>query len=395
MRRFILFLVILLAAVWVGVKIAADPGYVLLAYHQWTVEMPLWFTIFALLFIFFALYFLVRVLRNIGILPRRLRNWSAQRQERIAVNLTKDGMLALAAGDWRIAEKKLVRADLNGELRWLNFIAAAQAADEQRATERRDSYLRRALKDTPQAEVAVGLARARFQFSQQQLEQALATLRRLAQLAPRQSYVAELLAKVYIELKEWENLLELLTRAQKQKILSTEKITALEKQAYQGLLSKTAQQSPHMQVLQDVWRRMPRNLQQDVDLQRVYAVCLREKGAAADAEELLRKSIAKHWDNNLVREYGLTIGAHPDKQLSVAEGWLKSHENNPVLLLTLGRLCVQNQLWGKARSYLETSLAQQPKAETYAVLAQLFEHLNDDRSAYENYRRGLLASANS
>jgi HemY protein len=44
----------------------------------------------------------------------------------------------------------------------------------------------------------------------------------------------------------------------------------------------------------------------------------------------------------------------------------------PSLLLTLGRLCLQNSLWGKARDYLENSLQVQRNPEACAELAQAF-----------------------
>lgn len=51
-----------------------------------------------------------------------------------------------------------------------------------------------------------------------------------------------------------------------------------------------------------------------------------------------------------------------------------------MLLLALGRLCMNNQL-GKAREYLERSLAQRPSAVTAGELARVAIQLGDvDRS---------------
>ena len=40
-----------------------------------------------------------------------------------------------------------------------------------------------------------------------------------------------------------------------------------------------------------------------------------------------------------------------------AERWLSSRSRDPELLATLGRLCCQAELWGKAKSFLEASLS--------------------------------------
>lgn len=390
MRRFILFLLALLIAVWAGVKISIDPGYMLIAYQQWTIEMPLWFAIITGILIFVLLYFCFRFVQAIGILPERLKNWSVQRHNRHAVQLTNQGVLALAAGEWRVAEKKLLRADVHNELRWLNYIMAAQAAQELGAPDRRDNYLQQALRISPKTEVAVGLCQAHYQLKQRQFEQAQATLRRLLQVAPRQKYLIELLAQVYIELRAWDELLELITLAQKYKTLDANEIVLLQQKTYQGLLAKAAQQTSHVQVLQSIWQQLPRHLQSNPQLIHDYVKYLQTKSANNEAEEVLRKYLQKNWDPNLVYDYGVIISTHVDKQLATAESWLKHHEQDPQLLLTLGRLCLQNQLWGKARSYLETSLLQKPVPETFLVLAKLFEQRNEVPLAYENYKKGLL-----
>jgi hypothetical protein len=59
----------------------------------------------------------------------------------------------------------------------------------------------------------------------------------------------------------------------------------------------------------------------------------------------------------------LVRGDDPARQLQTAEGWLKDHPQDASLLLTLGRLSLQNRLWGKARDYLESSLRMERNPE--------------------------------
>ena len=58
-----------------------------------------------------------------------------------------------------------------------------------------------------------------------------------------------------------------------------------------------------------------------------------------------------------------------------------------VLLLALGRLCAQQQLWGKAQSYLEASLSVTPSRDAYTALAQLFQQTQNHDLATQNYQR--------
>jgi HemY protein len=78
------------------------------------------------------------------------------------------------------------------------------------------------------------------------------------------------------------------------------------------------------------------------------------------------------------------------RQLKNAEEWLREHDNDPVLLLTLGRLSLLNGLWGKARSYLEQLLAHSPSPEAFRLLAEAQEQLGDREAALRCHRQGLL-----
>jgi HemY protein len=108
---------------------------------------------------------------------------------------------------------------------------------------------------------------------------------------------------------------------------------------------------------------------------------------------LIRDALKRTWDDDLARYYGLAISSDVAKQLATAETWLKSQSHNPSLLLSLGRLSILNQLWGKARSYLESSLDLAPSAETYRELGRLLDLRGEEVLANECYRKGLLATA--
>jgi HemY protein len=79
-----------------------------------------------------------------------------------------------------------------------------------------------------------------------------------------------------------------------------------------------------------------------------------------------------------------------NKQLEMAEGWLKEHQHNAWLLLALGKMCISRSLWGKARNYLEASISICPMPENYLKLARLLEeHMEEPAAAQEYYRQGL------
>jgi HemY protein len=120
-----------------------------------------------------------------------------------------------------------------------------------------------------------------------------------------------------------------------------------------------------------------------------YAEQLRRLGADVQAEEVLRTAIKRDYNTHLARLYGLVRGADPGKQLQTAEGWLKNHTDDAGLLLTLGRLCLQSSLWGKARDYLESSLRLQRNPEACAELARLLAQLGETDRSNQLFQEGL------
>jgi uncharacterized protein HemY len=80
MKRLLIIVIFLSIAIFLGTRIAADPGYVLVARSHWTMEMPLWLAILLLMLLFFLGCGVIRALSGIFHLPKRLRLWLKQRR---------------------------------------------------------------------------------------------------------------------------------------------------------------------------------------------------------------------------------------------------------------------------------------------------------------------------
>lgn len=392
MRFLIITLLIFIAAVWAGIKIAADPGYALFAYQHWTVQMPLWIAAAIILLSFVLLHNLLLLVRGTGALAKKIRRWNKQRRFTSAQRLTKKGLQELAEGKWASAEALLVKATHHDNTPLINYLAAARAAQEQGADDRRDEYLRRAHESTPGSAIAIGLTQAQLQFSHKQLEHSLATLRHLQHIDPQNVYVLKMLKKLYVELGDWNGIIELLPELRKRKVLNSDALTALEQQAYIKLLQSVAN-NPNHTVLDEIWRQMPRSLRRDNTVILPYTQALLAQHREQEAEAIIQEALKSNWSAELVSLYGLLPAGNEAKQLDIAEGWQKQYGTNPTLLLTLGRLCMRNRLWGQARQYLESACdTTTPSVEVYAELARLLEHVGDTQQAMVYYRKGLLAA---
>ena len=90
-----------------------------------------------------------------------------------------------------------------------------------------------------------------------------------------------------------------------------------------------------------------------------------------------------------MRRFGLVEGADASRQLKQAETWLDQHADDPDLLLATARLCLRNELWGKARSYLETVISLRPSPEAYREYGHLLNQLGEADAAADAFREGL------
>ncbi len=388
MKLLFFCLIALGIAAFVALGIREDSGYVLIGYDVWTFESSLALFVLALVIVFVTLYITLRTIDNLLSAPEKMRSWGSRLSAKRARKALNRGLLELSEGDWKKAEKHLLRLANHSETPMLNYLAAARSAQQQQAYDRRDHYLRLAHACMPAADVAVGLTQAELQMDHEQLEQALATLQHLRSIAPHHTQVLKLLKKLYEQLGDWKGLRDLLPELRKRNVIGEDELETLEISIYKALLGQAASDDDPAKLRQS-WERIPRKLQTHEELVVCYAQHLMERGRNDQAQEIVFNAMRKQWSEMLIELYGQIKSSNPSKQLSAAEGWLSRKADDAVLLLTLGRLCLRCKLWGKARSYLESSLAICASSTTYRELGALLEQLEEPIKAMECYRAGL------
>jgi HemY protein len=363
MKRFYVILVLAIAiALALAVGISKHTGYVLITYpHLLHYESSLWATLVAVFAIGLAIY-LVRVLLSLLTTSGGVVNpWSRRNRSRRVQIAIEQGQMDLAEGRWASAERHLHRA-----------------AEAERQ---------------PQAELAVALSHAQLQMDRGDTEGALVTLQAMHERHPHNAQVLRQLQRLHQQRGDWSSVIRLLPELRKDKVLPASELAELERRAWGENLSVAAQREVQgeagLQSLERAWEQLTSAQRQEPQLVLAYADQLRRLGADAKAEEVLRGAIKRGYDSHLIRLYGLLRGSDPARQLKFAESSLKDHSGDASLLLTLGRLCLQNSLWGKARDYLESSLQVQRNPEACAELARLLAQLGDTERSNQLFQEGL------
>ncbi|WP_293266658.1 heme biosynthesis HemY N-terminal domain-containing protein [Neptunomonas sp.] len=401
-RLFLLLLAVLAAGAWVGEKMVKDPGYVLISYDESTIETSLWVLLVVLSLGFVALHWAVNIFFKARFPTGKFRAWRERRDARQAQGKTLKGLLALSEGRWWKAQRLLSQSADNSDQPLINYLAAARAAHELREDTAADELLQKARTKVPQAEVAVGISQVQIQLERGQLEPCLATLLRLRRLAPKHTYVLRLLKDVYVRLQDWQGLTNLIPELRKLKVLKEDEIAALEQTCYSELLGSTLEKLPveadsntRLQALTKEWKSLPSALSHDKEMIQRYIEQLVSAGSEDKAESFLQDKIKRQWDESLVNLYGRIKGEDAHKQLEVAKGWLKKNPDSAALKLTLGRLAMRNEQWGKAVDYLEESLVLEKRPETYTELTRVLQHLGDSKRSLSVMQDGLALMGGS
>ena len=362
-----------------------DNGYVLINFHGYALET----SVPILVFLMLLLYLAVRLLTRIWQAPRQIGEVAARARGRRAARQITRGYIEVAEGNFAKGEKLLTRGVRESETPLLNYLAAARAAQLQGDLERRDSWLTMAYEQEPGAASAILLTQAELQISNKELEAALATLQQLREMSPRNAEALKLLAELYWMQKDWQELSAILPKVTKRAHVPAGVLDEWTVDAYVGLLGR---EDTDRKKITEYWKAVPRNLRKHPRLIRAQIDACIASGDIAAAESAISKALAHEWDESLILRYGELevddIAAH----LRRSEAWLKHRPDDPALLLTAGRLCIRNQLWGKARSYLESSLSIRPSPAAYHELGQLMLDVGEQEAASDAFQKGLSLS---
>ena len=390
LRTLLLFIFFITVFTGIVLYLMQAPGSASFTYGELTIELPLVKFAIALFIVFVIFYLLFRILGWLFNAPKHIQAVVARHKQHRAIEDTKEGLTKFILGDWAQAEKLLLRGADNTDTACINYIWAANAAHQSGDYAARDHHLGMAKKCTPAAHSALNVLQAELLLSQGMPEQALASISQQSNKIRSNPKIAKLFASAYQQLNDWQKLAAIIPDLKKAKNFDRQDLSRIQTQTLLGLLSANKDDSEDIEKLGSQFKKI---ILEDNELTIAYVEALRTQEKHAVAATLINHALEKNWNTNLVRQYGLLELDDPNHALKKAETWVETHSNDANLYLTLGRLCKRAQLWGKAKSYLESSLSRKPLAETYAELAVLHEHLDETDDAQRCAKKGLKLAA--
>jgi len=373
---FALFLALLAAAL--APVFLADPGVVQIRFRGWTMEMSVLVMILGILLIWLALYIAIRIWSLPAETARKVRDQRALRQ-------LEKGLLALTEGDWTTAERALQKSTSAQGQTTARYLAAAQAADGQDAPDRTEWYLEQATSGGRKNRFLAELTRGRLLTENGRYEEALPVLEALRRRRKRHGQVLELLSRCYRALGRWQDMQTILPVMQKAGLIDEQRAQNLKNQAAVAQLG----QSRDLERLQSSWQSLPKAMQKSAEIVLAYAEKAVQLGAPETTESVLRASLRQQWSPALLLPYSSPGPDDAARRLKQCEKWLLEHPDDSALHLALGRLCVREQLWGKAKHHMIRSLELEPRVAGYDALGQLFERQGELELATACFRNAL------
>ncbi len=385
------FWLLILAALAVGLALAAryNEGYVLLVLPPWRAEISLNLFILASITGFFVIYLLARVVSHTVALPRAVAEFRRQRQQGKSSLALRDAWRLLQEGRYGHAMRAAEKAKPDSATSGMLALAGWRAAHALRDAERSAQWGQRVREhDSAGLQAARLMTEAEFALEDRRFEDARDALQQLAARQGRHIAALRLSMRAEQGLGNWREVARLVRQLEKHQALTAEQAAPIRSRAVREAL-RGLREDPA--GLMRYWRELDDGDRAEPSLALETARALAAAGDFREAQRVIEDVLDEHRDAALVLAYGECDQAGDVLgRIAQAEKWLDRTPRDGALLLTLGRLCRQQQLWGKARSYLEASLAIAPTRAAHVELAQLLDQLEESALAARHYRAAAL-----
>lgn len=376
----------------VGLAMAGrfEQGHVIFIYTPYRVDMSLHMLVGIVLASFVVLYVLIRLIRVILKMPSRVSGYRARSKASKAQAALRDALGNLYAGRFSRAEKSARAAALLPDNRDSAGLIGALAAHRMRETGRRDTWLKSMTSE--QWQDAKLMTLAEMQVDAHEPEAALAALNELETQGARRLRALQIGLRAHKEMKNWSEVLRIVKTLEKREAIRPIAAAQLQQQAAEHLLRERRHDGD---ALLACWQGLPANARLAPRTADLAAELLLKLERPSDARKIVEQALAEQWEPRLVRRYGACGGTDPLPLIQRAETWQAAHPDDGDLCFALGRLCIEQRLWGKAQSFLESALrlAQDDalKVRVHRALARMHEALGNTDLANRHYRDCAMA----
>ena len=373
----VLFVLLLAVAAAFGWQwVVEDPGYVLVRLRGTSIETSLVFSVVAVLLGWAILSILWRLLRW----PARA--WVRSQRKRARENLA-NGLAAFAEGRYLQAERQLAKAARQPAVRGPALLVIARAAHSRGDDAAAAKALDEAANDV---EAAAFAQRARFLNERSRHAEALALLKPRVALGKLSPVGWQVLIEAALAEKDAQTALDALPALAKTQSLAAPAMAALETRVLVAALAS----APSQARLNSLWNDVSRHHRKQPEIIAAFARRAAHFGQTLAAMDEIESALRREWNDALALAYSDIGPAELAVRTRHAEAWLSIAPNSTSLLTTLGRLCREQKLWGKAIQYLDRAVGITDSPIAWETLGDCHAGAGDEGLANRCYRNALL-----
>lgn len=371
-RRVLWFLIIAGVAIGVALLARANDGYAMFVAPPWRVEISLnAFIVGAVLAVIVAIA-LARLVVRIAQLPREVRE---RRRARDAerVRLKQDGaVIALLEGRYGRTRQRVEEALALPHASGLAALIGARAAIETRDFDVAETFLARDDARSHSLDIPRRMLEAELALERGLPAEALQQLAMLKKEAGSHTAALRLEMRALLASHRYADVPRVVAELVKRKVYDAPHAELIRAGAHAQALRQLAHDAAG---LRDYWQRLPEADRLSTRVADAAARSFLALGGDREAAELIAKSLEAHWDPKLVLLYAECRTTDTSRLLENAERWLSAHSQDASLLYALGKLCERAQLWGKAQTYYEASLALDNGWRAHVALGEMLAKL--------------------
>lgn len=337
-----------------------------------------------------VLYAFLHLLATTLRLPARVKAYARRRRLKAARSALCQSGLSFFEGRYQKSEQQAQRAiegESDPENRVLALIFAARSAHIMQDDLQCEKYLGQIKIESSQLQLSRYLLEAEIALGQKNDEKMQKALAQADILAPNLPDVLRLKLQLQVARKCPHKVLALVDKLAKMDAIAAKETSFYRLSAYKLQLAALLQADEIRAWLKTV--PDDQKVLLSVDVAQKY----QQLEFFSEAANWVSKYYSLHSEPELLSVFAKSVAyldaAEQRKALEQAESWLKEQPNDAALLLCLGKLTMAHQLWGKAQSYLEASIAVSPSLDAYLTLAKLLYQLEKPAQAQLQENKAL------
>ena len=356
MKRLLLLLLLIFAAVALSPVFIDEKGYILIAMGDLTLESTVVTASIMLVLTFMALLITLKVFR--GSLNFSFATWNkiAFAGRRRALRNLNKGIAAYVLGDYQQSEHLLAKSAEASSLEHIAYLVAADAAQKQALKPNTEHYLALLEKSTDtlkEAGLEAILIKIKLLIGQQNYQLAREVIDQHHKHIGHDARLLSLEIDLSLIEQRFEYVVKQLNSAKKQNTITSETIAKWQQAAFYGAFNNQIKQHDNNALMQ-YWQQLAKKIKQEEVVVLAYCRVLAENNINEPLAKVLLPVVKKGADSKLLKLIRSLPITQANELVAAAQKHLHNDPHNALWLSLVAHFAVFSQQWPLAEKAFNT-----------------------------------------